>query len=175
MSTDVSVRRLAAEDWQLLRTLRLAALVDSPLAFSSSYEREAAFDEATWRSRTLTSRYLVAFSDRRPVGMACLVRAVEPDADAAGTPSFVATDLELVSMWVDPAFRRAGVGSALVGAAAASAREAGAPGVVLWVAEGNDGAAGFYGALGFEATSARQPLPGSVNRCESQMRLALPD
>lgn len=170
----VAVRPLEADEWELLRHLRLAALVDSPLAFASSLEREAAFDEKTWRARIETSRYFVATCGEHAVGIACLIPAHEPDADAQGSPVFVRTDLELVSMWVEPTSRRRGVGAALAAAARSHAEKEGATGVVLWVAEGNEAAASFYRSLGFTATSGRQRLPRSDDRCETQLRLPLP-
>ena len=42
---------MTAEDWQLYRRVRLAALQEAPYAFGSNYEHEAKFEEATWRRR----------------------------------------------------------------------------------------------------------------------------
>jgi hypothetical protein len=47
----MTVRRLAPGEVDLLRDIRLRALRDAPLAFSSSYAREAAFEPAEWERR----------------------------------------------------------------------------------------------------------------------------
>jgi ribosomal protein S18 acetylase RimI-like enzyme len=47
----VSVREVVADDWELLRDVRLAALREAPHAFGSTYAREAPFTEEQWRGR----------------------------------------------------------------------------------------------------------------------------
>jgi len=58
----------------------------------------------------------------------------------------------LFGVWVDPRFRGAGVGRALVDAAVDQARAAGRRRVVLHVAAGNDPAAALYRRAGFVPT-----------------------
>lgn len=45
-----SVRQLTQEDWGSYSKLRLAALLECPGLFGSSYETEAAYDEGKWRA-----------------------------------------------------------------------------------------------------------------------------
>ncbi len=47
----MTVRRLAPGEVDLLRDIRLRALKDAPLAFSSNYASEAAFEPAEWERR----------------------------------------------------------------------------------------------------------------------------
>ena len=58
----------------------------------------------------------------------------------------------LHDVWVEPEARRAGVASALVGAALGALAEKGAPRVVLHTAAKNEGAQRFFEKLGFRQT-----------------------
>lgn len=157
----VEVRRTSPEQWQVLRRVRLAALTESPRAFASTLDEEQAFDEAEWRRRAGGTCWL-AWDGERPVGTVALV----PDDVSAGA-------LQLVGMWVDPAVRGSGAAGALVEAACAHARGAGAVEVCLWVADGNERARRAYERWGFAATGERQPLPGDALRTEDRMRRVL--
>ena len=57
----VLIRPTTMTDWQLLRDIRLHALRDAPDAFSSTYAREAAFDEIEWRQRATRDGSFIAF------------------------------------------------------------------------------------------------------------------
>lgn len=176
MDDAVTVRRLAPDDWELLRRLRLAALEDSPLAFGSTLARELGFDEETWRSRCLTSTYLLAERDSEPQGMvAGFFRHPTEDGwhpAAAAPPAGSGPALfEIVSMWVAPPARRQGVGRRLVQEITELGLAAGADEVILWVADGNDPALAAYERCGFELTGNAQGLPHAPERCEHMMRL----
>jgi hypothetical protein len=47
----MEVRQAGAADWEALRELRLRALADTPDAFASTLQKEAAFPEQVWRQR----------------------------------------------------------------------------------------------------------------------------
>src|SRR6185295_1447162 len=102
---DVVVRRLRSDDADLLRSVRLAALEDSPEAFGETLEGARAAD---WPARAVDGAALldravfVAVSHARPIGMVFVKCASLPE------PAF------LGGMWVAPEFRRRGVGQALV-------------------------------------------------------------
>jgi GNAT superfamily N-acetyltransferase len=142
----ISVRGFTADEWELLRTLRLAALLESPAAFASTCEEEAELPEHVWRQRA--SMLAVAFCDGQPVG---LVGVIESEAQ---TP-------ELIAMWVTPDVRGRGVGAALVTWAMARTREMGHTAVELWVADGNEAAARLYSSHGFAITGETAPLPSN--------------
>jgi ribosomal protein S18 acetylase RimI-like enzyme len=160
----VMVREVHADEWELLRDVRLAALREAPDAFGSTYAREAPFTEQQWRDR-LSSR-AVTF----------LAFAAEPGSgEPAGLAGVYEHDgaAELVSMWVRPAARGLGIGQILVEAAAdwAKARDHGA--LYLWVTETNAAARGLYERCGFTPTGERQPLPSDPSRPEMRMRRTL--
>lgn len=169
------LRRLGADEWPILRELRLAALRDSPEAFASTLERELSFDEQTWRSRCETSCYLLAEIDRRPVGMAAvIVLAGDPPAVSPfDTPVPEGAELHLVSMWVDPLSRGRGISRLLIEGLATAAAERGGTALFLWVVGTNDAAVRAYEKAGFTRTGDRAPLPHSPEVTEEKMRLEL--
>lgn len=138
---EVHVRRIRSNDGPLLRELRLRSLFDTPDAFGQSLADAAARPDAEWTAEARAAKD----GDRRawfiaevpdPVGLV-LVRRRPPDVAL------------VFSMWVDPRVRRAGVGRALIDAAAAWALAWGAEFTVLWVVAGNEPAIRFYQRLGF--------------------------
>lgn len=161
------VDRIRRADVAVLREVRLAALADSPGAFASTYDREAAFDSAEWERRAVaasTGRSAATFFARDEAGQVVgLVGVFENRVDPATA--------ELVSMWVDPAGRGRGVGNALVERAIDWAREAGYARIELWVARGNDTAERLYLRSGFTVTGDSKPLPSDPCKDELRMRL----
>jgi len=164
MAAMVVVREVDADEWELLRDVRLAALREAPYAFGSTYEREAPFTEEQWRGR-LAARAVNFFAftgelaDREPAGLAAVF---EGDGPA-----------ELVSMWVRPSARGRGVGEALIGASAGWARKRDHDTLYLWVTETNQAARRLYERCGFSSTGDRQPLPSDLSLQEIRMRRAL--
>lgn len=109
-----------------MKEIRLRALADSPRAFGSSLVREVTFEDGEWRGRVATGKWFLAWSSSHPVGVVAMV--TEEDAPL---------QRHLVSMWVEPAQRGAGVSHNLVDAICDLARAEGAAAVSLWVADGN--------------------------------------
>jgi GNAT superfamily N-acetyltransferase len=142
----ITVRGFTPDEWELLRTLRLRSLLESPAAFASTYEEEAALPEHVWRQRA--SMLGVAFCDGQPVG---LVGVIESEAQ---TP-------ELIAMWVTPGVRGRGVGAALVKWALARTREMRHTAVELWVADDNEAAERLYSSHGFALSGETAPLPSN--------------
>ena len=58
----VLVRTAAAEEWQVLRDIRLEALLDAPTAFGSTHSKQAAYVEADWRRRISRGATFFAFA-----------------------------------------------------------------------------------------------------------------
>ena len=158
----VFVREISADDWELMRDVRLAALAEAPSAFGSTYAREVAFGEPQWRER-ISDRSATFFAYTDPV---------ESPAGLAGV--YVEDGVaDLVSMWVRPGFRGRKVGQALVDAAASWARERDFGTLWLWVTDTNDAARRLYERCGFTATGEQAPLPSNPALTESRMSRAL--
>ncbi len=142
---DVDVRLVGPEAWELWRQGRLQALADSPDAFGSTYEREAAFTEREWRERLgPDSASVLGCADGVPVAMGAAF--VEAD-----------TWSHVVAMWVDPAWRRLGLSSRLLDVIVAWADERSLR-THLDVALGNDAARAAYERYGFVGTGETTPL-----------------
>jgi ribosomal protein S18 acetylase RimI-like enzyme len=161
----MDVRQAQAADWQALRQLRLGALADAPDAFASTLEAEQALLDEVWRQRAEggpSSANFIAREGGVDVGLAAVF--AEPDAPGR---------MHLVSMWVDPGYRRRGVARALVDQAVRWAVERRAREVILWVADHNAAARRLYERVGFRPTGEGQPLPSNPAVAESCLRLPL--
>jgi ribosomal protein S18 acetylase RimI-like enzyme len=153
------LRTAAADDWQAMRDIRLDALREAPYAFASTYAKEAAYPEQTWRERARSGRNIMAFrpeTGEEPMGLVGWMQ-VEPG------------ELELVSMWVRPQARGRQVGRVLIEAVVEVARSREVPRVHLWVTESNKAARRLYERCGFTPTAERQPLPSDPALMELAM------
>ena len=158
----IDVRRIAADEWPSFKSVRLAALAESPAAFGSTLEREVAFGDDVWQERARVAAaadersLFLAWSDGEPVGIVGGMR------DDRG-------HVELVAMWVSPSVRGQSVGQRLVSAVLEFARAVGASRVELWVVRGNDPAQRLYETMGFTVTGDHQPLPHDP--CKDEIRM----
>jgi GNAT superfamily N-acetyltransferase len=151
VTASVRIRPTTREEWERVRDLRLRSLGDAPDAFGSTFERERAHGETEWAEwiegwEGATNIMFVAERGEDWIGMAVGSRTGdEPEG-------------HLYGMWVDPSWRKQGIGTRLVEAVIGWARSWGAGALILGVTETNDGAAGFYQHLGFVDTGERYPL-----------------
>ena len=78
----VRVRRLAEDDWQTLREVRLRALLEAPQSFYQTYDDAVALTESDWRERLRSTDKvsLLAESDERPAGMVIALRPARMSA-----------------------------------------------------------------------------------------------
>lgn len=159
----VDLRRLHEDDWQSLRDIRLVALRTDPDVFGSSLAREEGFREAHWRMRLRGSPWFAAALEGVLAGVVCVIS--EPGAPAERR--------HLVSMWVHPDRRGAGLGGALLDAAVHEARADGAAAVSLWLVEGSTVAAALYSSRGFAPTGERMALARDPSREEERWLLTL--
>lgn len=157
------------------REARLRALADSPSAFGSTLDREAAFADEEWQGRM----ELGATSDVSAMFLARLGDGGQGDAvdgTVVGMVGVITFDrppgeCEIVSMWTAPEARGRGVGALLVEACLDWARpRADLNRCALWVTRGNDGAQRLYERCGFVETGDVAPLPSDP--CKDEIRMA---
>ncbi|KAG8964849.1 hypothetical protein FRC00_000884 [Tulasnella sp. 408] len=111
------IRQLKPADAPLLRTFRLEALATSPDSFTSTVSREQSFTMDIWEERTARTAFVFERAtspgndsgdqsnvQEPPVGMVGYYWAEQGE-----TPTAI-----LASLWVHPAHRGKGLGSALV-------------------------------------------------------------
>ena len=100
----MDITRIGPDDWQTFREVRLASLAGSPGAFGSRHADWVEAPEPQWRSRlTTVPLTLLAQDGTNVVGVVSGQRVGEHE-------------VELISMWVAPAVRGAGVARALIDA-----------------------------------------------------------
>lgn len=161
---DVVVRRLRASETDLFRTVRLAALAEAPDSFGETLEHAHG---SNWQERTMSGASLadravfVAVASERAVGMVFVNRGKEGEAAFLG------------GMWVEPRFRRRGVGRALVQEGLGFLRAAGERQVSLWVTSDHRDALTFYEQLGFRCTGVTDALRTGSEVRITEMTLTL--
>jgi RimJ/RimL family protein N-acetyltransferase len=157
----VRVGRAIAEDWPLLREVRLRALAESPDAFGSTLAREELFTDEDWRMWQKSAAWFTALDGERPVGL------VGGRSDPA--------EWFLIAMWVAPEVRGQGVGGQLVDAVAREAARNGASAVTLQVNDRNAAARRVFERLGFVATGEWETLFREGVYRRERMRLPVTD
>jgi ribosomal protein S18 acetylase RimI-like enzyme len=148
----VTVRTLAADEWQVWRELRLEALADAPESFMSTHAEEAAKPDTFWQDVVAATaqhergNLWIGEVDGSAVGQA--FGRLDPDGSS----------VHVFAMWVSPEARGRGVGRMLLAAIVDWGRDAGATMADLWVTEGNEAAEGLYRRSGFEPAGERERL-----------------
>lgn len=157
----ITVRRITEQDADLLRDVRLRALRDTPMAFSSTHASEAAFDAQEWRNRARhrsqsdnDSTFLAFDGDDCCGIIGCFRKTDEPAMGA------------IVSMWVAPQARRKGVGMRLMEAVERWAVQRGFSRLILDVVSNNAAAIAFYEKCGFHFTGETDSYPNDPSLSE---------
>jgi ribosomal protein S18 acetylase RimI-like enzyme len=135
----VEVASLCRLDWCVVRTMRLAALHDSPDSFVNTWAAEWRLPSEYWRSCFTNSTWVVARAGTRYVGIA---RLAPPEHDLPGVPY-------IESVWVSPDHRRQGVVRRMLDRLECHARVSCATELRLWVLDTNESAMRAYQKLGF--------------------------
>jgi GNAT superfamily N-acetyltransferase len=148
------LRRLQPHETNLHRDLRLRALQDAPDSFGETFADVAARPDSYWEqfTRSVTDAgphvMFLAYEDNHVLGS--IYGTVDRERTAAG---------RVGGTWIDPAWRRRGVGGALLQAVFGWARERGLIRLGLWAPAHNPAALALYGRAGFRETGNHRPLP----------------
>ena len=152
------IKQLSADDWQVLRDVRLAAFLDAPECLGDRYEDEKTGNEERWRTFLQERPRFVALVEDRPVGMISV-----GEGQWSGTAA-------VTGLWVDPRFRCRGIGDTLVVTALEWARDKDLRQVFLRVNEGCDAAERLYRDHGFQPTGETRPLGDGRLEYEFELR-----
>ena len=140
------------DDWEEYRSVRLAALRESPEAFVATLDEEEAFDEDFWRDRMRRS----AAAGRRAGRPARSASSASVSADDGRRRAKVA---ELFGLWVRPEARGTGVATAArPGRRRRGPASDGARHLAYWVGTDNGRAVAFASGFGFRPTDSRRPM-----------------
>jgi len=166
--TPFTVRRFAPHEWRTYRDLRLSALAEAPDAFGSTYDLEAARNDAEWEDRLRVGACsaaqfpALAVTGEMPLGLAWARR---DDADP--------TLGHVFQFWVAPPSRGHGVGHLLLEAVIAWARTLGLGTLHLDVTPSDPAAARLYRRAGFVNHGNPTPLRHGSSILAQPMQLTL--
>ena len=164
----ILIKRITPETAFVFKQVRLRALAESPTAFSSTYARESLFPDEEWVRRAArwggegNDAIFLAFDDEYACGI--IGSYVEPENCNLA---------QVISMWVDPRYRRRGVGKALIDGVMEWNRARDVSELVLMVTSVNIGAIAFYEQLRFRKTGAATQYPNDPSIVEYEMMLSL--
>ncbi len=145
----VAIRPVRADEWRRWRATRLRMLRDDADFFSTRYDDLVREPDQTWRDWIAEAAegdqktLLVAEEDGHWLGVVGAFVRVNP------------LEVQLISMWVDPAARGRGIAQMLITAVAGWALERSSTRVVLFVQEANAPAQALYERAGFRPTGDR--------------------
>lgn len=147
--TTITIRQIKAEQWAAYRDVRLAALKDSPEAFSTTVEQAQSWPDSHWQLR-LSERHenqhfaVFAYQNTNIVGLCWALKEQNI--------------VQVFQMWVAPQYRGIGASKALINSIVNWAKNNSAQCLNLSVTQTNVAAIGLYKASGFVETGASQPL-----------------
>ncbi|MFJ5228699.1 GNAT family N-acetyltransferase [Kitasatospora sp. NPDC088391] len=177
------IRPVAAEDWALVKSLRLDALQDplAGIAFLETYEAALARPDEFWQQRAaggwgeVVSRQFVA--ERADGGWDGSVTVLIERAggnDVLGEPTDV-DQAHLVGVFVRPEQRGTGLARELFAAAVEFVHGLADPAVSrvrLFVHQDNTRAEAFYRRIGFAPSGLTHPAPGDGSAVERELVLS---
>ncbi|MEU7073192.1 GNAT family N-acetyltransferase [Streptomyces narbonensis] len=183
---DYSIRTIRADEWEQVRELRLAALLDpvAHLAFLETHKEAAARPDSFWQERTVNAsesgaggvrQFVAEAPDGRWVGTATvLVERAAAETFFGDVP--VVEQTHVVGVFVRDEARGSGVIDALFEASAewSWALEQRVERVRLYVHGENVRAQAAYRRLGFADTGVRAALHGSEVEQELEYELLRP-
>ncbi|MFJ5958473.1 GNAT family N-acetyltransferase [Paenarthrobacter sp. NPDC092416] len=169
------IRRLDPGDWQLLKTVRLEMLADTPMAYVESLKAARRQTDSQWQERASamsgdSSVTLIADAGVEGSRICGLMRVVVKHPQDELRP----LQAMLISVYVAPEHRGLGLADELLREACHTAKtELSAVFLELGVHEDNSRAMSFYERHGFHATGASRPYPLDASKLELTMERRL--
>lgn len=145
---DITVRELAADEWEIFKTLRLRALQEDPEAFVASYEEESQHSDEEWQERMSHATRIGAQRGSEWVALASVGDEDTRDDDLG----------EVYGIWVTPSLRGEGVARQLMEHAELVGRNAGYSHLAYWVNTDNGRAVAFASSIGYRPTEGRRDV-----------------
>ncbi|MEU8891267.1 GNAT family N-acetyltransferase [Streptomyces sp. NPDC048442] len=180
------IRRVRADEWQQVRDLRLAALLDpmASIAFHDTYELAAARPDSMWQERAAgaaSGEQVAQFVAEAPDGSwdGTVTALIERPGEATGFASQPVVDqAHAVGVFVRSTARGSGLAEELFRAVVEWSWEVREPRPVervrLFVHESNVRAEGLYRKCGFERTGTTVPAEGDPSTVEIEMAVQRP-
>lgn len=165
MDCGLVIRGTEESDWDILKEIRLAALLDAPTAFGVTHSAAMANTELQWRDRAAhrgPGRFTLAMRNGVAVGI-------------VGRVLHSPTESNLIAMWVTPAERGTPVARRLVDAVKSEAIAQNYARIILEVAPTNIRAASFYQKQGFAFLPEWEPLASHTQIMLQKMEWVRPD
>lgn len=147
----IALELITPQNAMVLMDARLRALQDAPNAFSSTYAEESKLADADWAKRA------AQWSGEKSVGYLAMDARMTCGIASGLLDQADATCAHLLSMWIAPTHRRAGIGRTLVDAVVTWARSQNVRTLLLLVTSNNDTAIEFNQRLGFALTGKTEP------------------
>lgn len=138
-TTEILIRRIFPDEFEIFRRIRLEALRSEPASFASRFEDWVALSHEEWRQR-LHDPVFVVFNADEPVGIMGLVRQ---------RPAKMAHRATLVMVYVRASFRGTDLAVSLLDVVIDFAKGEGICQLELAVSAENSAALRFYNRYGF--------------------------
>jgi len=151
--SELEIKILTPENWELYKSARLKSLRESPDSFGSIYDQEAVLSDAEWKSRLdlkfrdVDALPLIAEIEGHPVGIAWAF-IHKPNLQVA----------HIYQMWVSPELRGKGIAKSLLHKIKAWALGRGCSLMALGVTTSNEAAVNLYRTFGFVAAGQLEQL-----------------
>lgn len=184
---DYVIRPVRADEWQLVKELRLAAVQDpaAPVAFLETYEQAVERSDDFWRERTVGgseagdggARQFIAEAPDGSWAGTVTVLIERPDGEVRFGEAAAVHQAHVVGVFVRPEARGRGLAEELFRAGTDWAWSLGEPlieRVRLYVHEDNPRAAALYRRIGFVPTGESVAMPGDPTAREVEYAVARP-
>lgn len=184
---DYVIRPVRADEWQLVKELRLAALQDpaAPVAFLETYQQGLEQSDELWQERTVGGseagdggvRQFVAEAPDGSWAGSVTVLIERPDGEVRFGAAADVHQAHVVGVFVRPEARGRGVAEELFRAGMDWAWSLGEPRIArvrLYVHENNPRASAFYRRIGFVPTGETVPMQGDPTARELEYAVARP-